>query len=239
MTVAVVAARECSSFFRTPLGWVVTALLAALSGTVVAVGILEPGRPASMRAFFVVAVHLLLPVVPAISMRLFSEEARTGTLESLLASPAGSLELVLGKFLGAWGFLLLALAPTALLAGAVWLAATPKPDPGPVITGYATLASLGGAYLALGLVVSVATQSQTLAYLGAFMLLLTLMVGTSVAPGMLPDPFGPLLAPLSLTVRLADAGKGVLDVAHLAYFWGLAAMGVGLSATILEAKRCP
>lgn len=233
-----VARREFLAFFRLPLGWVVAALIASLSGAVVAIGILEPGRPASMRPFFIVAVHLLLPTVPAISMRLFSEEARTGTIESLLATPVGSVSLVVGKFLGGWLFLLASLAPTVLLAAVVAISATPAPDPGPIVAGYLALASLGALYLAVGLGVSALTDSQTLAYLGAFILLLTLIVATSILPSMLPDPWASWVAAMSLTERIADASKGVIDLSDQVFFAGWAAVFLTGAAGIVEVRRC-
>lgn len=239
MSAFIVAGREYASLFRIPLGWVVMALLTALSGLVVALAVLEPGAIASMRAFFVVAVHLLLPVAPAISMRLISEEARTGTLESLLASPVGSFELALGKLVGGWAFLITCLSPTVLMAAALWIAADPVPDPGPLVAGYLTLGSLAAAYLGVGLAVSATTDSQTLSFLATFMILLGLIIATTVGPGIAPAPVDAWLTSLSLTARLSDAGKGVIDLAHLAYFWGIAAVSTAAAATLIEARRCP
>lgn len=233
-----IARREFLAFFRLPLGWVVTAMLAALSGAVVAIGILEPGRPASMRPFFIVAVHLLLPTVPAISMRLLSEEARTGTLEPLLATPIGSVSLVLGKFFGGWLFLLAALTPTLLLAATVFGFAEPAPDPGPVLAGYLAIISLGALYLAVGLAVSALTDSQTLAYLGSFILLLALIVGTSILPNMLPQPWSSWIAALSLTERIADASKGVIDLSDQVFFAGWTAVFLTAASGAVEVRRC-
>ena len=92
-----IATRELSSMFRLPVGWVVIALYALLTGCVFGLVILLPGQAASMRLFFAISGWLLLPVVPAISMRLLSEEYRAGTIEPLLHSRDGFVRPLLAK----------------------------------------------------------------------------------------------------------------------------------------------
>ncbi|MCA9298925.1 MAG: ABC transporter permease subunit [Phycisphaerales bacterium] len=100
-----IALREYRSLFRLPVGWVVIALYLALAGVVFAFLTLVPGEVGSMRVFFGFSGWLLLPVAPAISMRLLSEEYRAGTIETLVTSPASDASIVLGKYLGAASFL--------------------------------------------------------------------------------------------------------------------------------------
>lgn len=233
-----IAGREFLAFFRLPVGWVVAALLALLAGAVVSIEIIVPGQPASMRPFFVVAVHLLLPTVPAISMRLLSEEARSGTLESLATTPVGSASIVVGKFLGGWLFLLAAMAPTLLLPAVLAIVSSPTPDPGPILAGYLAIAMLGGMYLAVGTAVGSLTESQTLAYLGTFILLVGLLVATNLLPAWLPDPLAGWVAQMSLTERIADASKGVIDLSDQVFFAGWACVFLAAATTSLEARRC-
>ncbi len=108
-----IAKREFLSFFLLPVGWIVISLFLLLTGGVFAGAILGPGQPATLRPFFAIAGWLMLPVVPAVSMRLFSEEIRTGSIETLLAAPVRDGVMVLGKFLGAAMFLVAMLLPTA------------------------------------------------------------------------------------------------------------------------------
>src|SRR5207244_13521406 len=95
-----IATCELGSYLRQPAGWIIIALYLLLSGLVFGFAVLSPGEPASLRFFFTSSGWLLLPVAPAISMRLIAEELRSGTIESLLTSPLSGPALVLGKFFG-------------------------------------------------------------------------------------------------------------------------------------------
>ena len=230
---AAVAKREFASYFRVPLGWVVIALFTLLSGVIFAIT-LEPGSPASLRAFFALATWTMLFVAPAVSMRLLSEEARAGTLEILATSPVTSASIVLGKYLGACAFLLAMLAPTLVYVAA--LEAVADPDYGPVLSGYLGLLLSGMTYLAVGLLASALTASQTSAFLGALFTLLLLRIGASQG-GALPEPWSDLAFALSLDLRIEDFAKGVVDLGGVAFFLAACAWFVALAAVALEARR--
>ena len=89
--VAAIAGREFRSFFRVPMGWVIIALYLLLAGYIFAFGVLTPGSPATLRDFFIVSQIFVLILTPAISMRLISEELRSGTFEALMTSPVTPL----------------------------------------------------------------------------------------------------------------------------------------------------
>ena len=148
-TTTIIARRELSSYFRLPVGWFTIALFLFLCGCVFALAVLEPGRVASLRAFFGAAGWLLLPVVPAISMRLFSEEMRSGTIEPLITSPARESSIVLGKYLGAVMMLGLMLLPTLLYAWVLAKVSARPPEFGPLAAGYLSLFLPGVFYLAV------------------------------------------------------------------------------------------
>ena len=109
-----IATRELASMFRVPLGWVVIALFLALSGVVFVQQSITPGEPATMRSFFNVWWQLLVFLAPAVSMRLLSEELRSGTVEPLLTAPVSELAVAVGKYAASVLFLLAMLAPTRL-----------------------------------------------------------------------------------------------------------------------------
>ena len=116
MTAALaLARRELSSLLRTPAGWIIAALYAFLTTAVFALRTLDPGQPAAMRFFFATAASLLAVVMPAVSMRLLAEEARAGTLEPLLTSPASHGSIIVGKFAGVLTYTALMLLPTLAL----------------------------------------------------------------------------------------------------------------------------
>lgn len=238
--VRTIAAREMGSLFRLPVGWIVVALYAFLSAVVFIQTTLVPGAPATMRYFFAAAVWMMVPLAPAISMRLLSEEARSGTIEMLRTAPVGDFSIALGKFLGAWLFLGVMLSPTLTLPLTLAFVSQPAPDPGPILAGYLTLFLVGGLYLGIGLVASALTSSQTLSFLGTMMTIVLLMMATSLA-GPLQVLAGPrvqeLAAAFSITARVEELAKGVLDTAVIAFFLIGAAWMVVLAAAVLESRR--
>ncbi|MBY0309085.1 MAG: ABC transporter permease [Phycisphaerales bacterium] len=231
----VIARRELAAFFRVPLGWVVMALFLFLSGFVFVRFSLQPGTPATMRDFFSFWWRILVVVSPAISMRLLSEEHRTGTIDPLLASPVSELSVALGKFLGALGFLTACLAPTLVYAATLLLLS--RPDPGPIYAGYLGVLLLGAFQLSLGLFFSTLTSSQTLAFLATLVTLLVLEAAAAYGVQWLPEPWDQVPMALSTDLRIADFAKGFIDTSHVAYFIIMSAWLCGLSALVLRTRR--
>lgn len=231
-----IAVRELRSFFRIPLGWVAVALYLFLAGLIFAERILIPGEPSSLRYFFGVSGFLLLPVVPAVSMRLFSEELKSGTIEPLMTSPVGDASIVLGKFLGAAMFLAAMVLPTLVYPAILMAMSDPRPDPGPIFAGYLSLALLALVYLAVGTLASALTSNQTLAFLGTFLFLLLYTLVTSDIVGLPPGP-ARWAAELSLGPKLVDFAKGVIDTSHIAFLLSLAAFFLVLAHVAVQTRR--
>ncbi|RMH25631.1 MAG: hypothetical protein D6692_10740 [Planctomycetota bacterium] len=232
-----IAAREIASLFRLPVGWIVVALYAFLSALVFVQYALIPGSPATMRYFFAAAAWMMVPVAPAISMRLLAEEARSGTIEMLRTAPVDDGAVALGKFLGAWLFLGITLAPTLVLPITLALVSDPMPDPGPVVTGYLSLILFGGLCLGVGLVASALTSSQTLAFLGTLMtLVLVLLLGGPIASTLGPG-IGERLRSVSVMGRVTELAKGVFDSGAIAFFLIAMVWSVVLTAGVLESRR--
>lgn len=234
-TTLTIAQREFASFFRTPLGWVVMALFLLLSGFVFARFALQPGMPASMRDFFTLWWRILVVITPAISMRLFSEEHRAGTIDPLLSAPAGELSVVLGKYLGALCFLIACLAPTLVYAGVLIILS--NPDPGPILAGYLGVVLLGMLQLALGLLASLYTSSQTLAFLSTLFILVGVEFTATSLASAAPAPWDVVLLGLSTDLRIADFAKGVIDTSHIAYFLIASGWLLSLATLALRARR--
>jgi ABC-2 type transport system permease protein len=235
--VLAVARRELSSLFRLPVGWIAIALYLFLAGIVFAYMILNPGQPATMRPLFSISAWLLVPVAPAISMRLLSEEFRTGTIESLMTAPVTDASIVVGKYLGAVGFLLLMLVPTSLHTMALWWLADPSPDPGPIAAGYASLILVGMLYTSVGLWMSALTSNQTLAFLGTLFFLLVLLLATSIGYEYAPAWLQPAISYISIQSRMQDFAKGVIDTSHVIFFVSASIMFLALSITTVESRR--
>ncbi|GMV24135.1 MAG: hypothetical protein AMXMBFR58_01660 [Phycisphaerae bacterium] len=237
MAVLTIARRELASLFRLPVGWIAVALYLFLAGIVFAYLILVPGQPASLRPLFSISAWLLLPVAPAISMRLVSEELRSGTIEPLMTAPVSDGGVVLGKYLGVVGFLLIMLVPTLAHTAALWWLSDPRPDPGPIAAGYLSLVLVGMVYTAVGLWMSCLTANQTLAFLGTLFFLLVVLLATTIGFEYAPAWLQPVVAELSIQSRMQEFAKGVIDTSHIVYFLSAAALFVVLSVLTLESRR--
>ena len=236
MAIFAIARREFASMFRLPVGWVVIALFLLLTSSVFVLTI-APGQPASLRDFFAVSAWLLMPVAPAISMRLLAEEHRSGTSEPLLTAPVSEAGVVLGKYLGAWCFLLCVVAPTIAYPVVLWSISDPKPDPGPILAGYLSLVLQGSLYLAIGTCVSALTSSQTLAYLATLFPILGLLMLSALAPGTIPAWLEPIVAAISIRDRAADFARGIIDTAHIVFFLVATAWCLFAAHAALESRR--
>ncbi len=230
-----IGAREYASFFRLPMGWLVIALFLFLSGMVFSYRMLIPGEPASMREFFATWWSLLIVIAPAISMRLLSEEHRSGSAEPLLTSPVTEVVVVAGKFLAAVAFLATMLLPTLVYVGV--LGGLARMDFGPVVAGYTGILLLGSLYLALGTLLSALTSSQTLAFLSTLFALVLSEVAASQLALRLPPPWDQALLALSVSSRLGDFAKGLIDTRHVVFFLTVDAWLVTLTAVLLRMRR--
>lgn len=232
-----IAVRELVSMFRVPAGWIIVALFAFLSAVLFVNETLIPGQPGSMRYFFTASAWLLIPIAPAISMRLMAEEYRTGSFESLRTTPAGDWAVAIGKYIGSVLFLVIMIAPSIIYPIVLAIVSNPTPDPGPIIAGYLMLLLVGSLYLAIGLLASSTTSSQTLAFLGTMMALVLFMVLTSVLAPRAGSTIAPILNQLSVVGRAAELGKGVIDSATVFFFLVGSLWMVALTAGVLESRR--
>lgn len=191
---------------------------------------------ASVRDLFEALPLLLLFLVPALTMRLWSEERKLGTLEVLLTLPVRDGEVVLGKFLAS--LLLLALA-LALTAGAPITMATLGPlDWGPVLGGYLAALLLGAAYLSIGLFVSSLTENQILAFLGALLAcFLVWAVGEEFFIRILPERAAGLAELVGTGARFRSIGRGVLDLRDLVYYGSIVAFMLASNAAALDLRK--
>jgi ABC-2 type transport system permease protein len=193
---------------------------------------------ADARGLFDTVPLLLLLLVPALTMRLWSEEEKQGTLEVLLTLPVPPAQLVAGKFLASMSLLALGLA---LTLGLPLTAAFLGPlDWGPVIGGYLGALLLGAAYLAIGQFVSATTDNQLLAFLLALAACLGLYgLGSDAFAGLFSDRAAAFLRALGAGSRFESIARGVIDLRDLLYYLSLTAFFLLLCVLSLEAKRAP
>lgn len=217
-----VCRRELAAYFATPLAYVFVVLFLILTEvfTFYLGGFYERNQ-ADLRPFFDYHPWLYLIFIPAVAMRLWAEERKTGTIELLLTLPLTTMEAVLGKFLAAWLFVGLALALTFPIWITVnWLG---SPDNGVIVAAYLGSWLMAGAYLAIGECLSAATANQVIAFI------LTVMVCfVFVAAGfpMVQDAFSHWaptwlldgIASLSFLTHFRSIAKGVLELRDLVFF---------------------
>ena len=172
---------------------------------------------ATLRGFFSLMPWTLVFLLPALTMRMWSEERKFGTLEVLLTWPVRERDAVLGKFLGGLGLLAASLAGTLPLALTVF--ALGSPDRGPVLAGYLGLLFFGAAGLAVGSYASALTENQIVAYVAGVAMTFALFVaGEEFVVVAAPAALAPLLAAAGLGAHYWSIGRGVIDTRDLLYF---------------------
>jgi ABC-2 type transport system permease protein len=237
-TIRTIAGRELGSYFKSGAGWALIALFVFISGVIVWMTALSPGRAASLRTYFDLCGWLLLPIAPAVTMRLIAEEIRSGTIETLLTAPVSGAQLVLGKFIGALGFLLCAMIPTMVYVALLYRFASPAPDAGAIMAGYLSLVLLGIFMVALGTLTSALTSNATLAFMMCFFTLLAMLISGSLASSQwVPEQLRAPLYAMCIGPRLQDFAKGVADLRHIAFFLGSAAVCLTGATISVESRR--
>jgi ABC-2 type transport system permease protein len=180
------------------------------------------------------ATVILLFVFPLITMRTYSEEKRSGTIELLLTSPLTDLQIILGKFLGAMLLYAAMLAVTLIHVGLLFLYGNPEWKP--ILTGYLGLLLMGGCFLSIGLLISSLTRNQIVAAMATFGVFLMLWVinwiGTFVGP-----TAQAVLQHLSITEHFDDFAKGIIDTKHLVYYFSFIAFGLFLTMKSVDSER--
>ena len=233
--------RELSAYFGTPIAYVFLAIFVFLSGIFAFyIGNFFERGQADLQAFFQFHPWLYLFLIPALSMRLWAEERRAGTIELLFTLPVTMTEVVLGKFLAAWKFTAIALSLTFPL----WLTVNylGDPDNGVILAGYLGSLLMAGAFLAIGSCISALTRNQVIAFvvsgvvclgfvLSGFPLVLD-FVG-AVAPAIVVDA----VRSFSFLTHFQAIGKGVLDAGDVIYFFSLIVFWLFVNAVVIEWRK--
>jgi ABC-2 type transport system permease protein len=233
----VIARRELFSYFVSPIAYVAMFLFLIACGLAFAQDF-SPGQPALMRHLFEWMLWFLVFVVPVLCMGSISQEWASGTIETLMTAPVTDAEVVLGKFFGSLGFILVLLAPTLFYVILMAAYATPRLDLGPVVNGYVGMLLAAGLFVAVSLFCSSLTRSQVVAAVSAFAILsvITLLPWLVGSWAVLPD-FWRRAANQGVYGRYADFSKGVFDIGHVVFF--LVTTGIFLFCTVkvLEFRR--
>ena len=239
--VMAVMRRELKSYFLTPVAYVFIVIFLILSNTFTFyLGNFYERSQADLMPFFNFHPWLYLFLVPALSMRLWAEERKSGSIELLMTLPIELWQAVVGKYLAAWLFTALALA----LTFPIWITVNylGDPDNGVILAAYVGSLLMAGGFLAVGSCISAATKNQVIAFIlsvvACFVLLLSgfsmvLDLFSSWAPQALIDT----IASLSFLTHFASISKGVIDLRDLVYFALLIGVMLYANAIVLELKK--
>lgn len=213
--------RELKAYFYSPIAYVVYALFLVLSGFFFSL-LLFSSRQATLQPLMYNIVVTLLFFAPLLTMKLFAEERKLGTLEMLMTKPVRDFEVVLGKFLAAFSFYMLMLVTTLVYVGVVIRFGSP--DIGPIVTGYVGLLFVGAAFIALGTFASTLTENQIIAAVITFSLSLLFWILNWLS-GNFGLPSESIFSQISLSFHFDDFVKGVVDwrsvvfYASFIFFW--------------------
>lgn len=229
--------KELRSYFSSPVGYVfiIFYLLVSNAFFFFVQDFFKQGQD-SMRGFFAAMPWIFLFFVPAISMRLWAEEKKMGTVELLLTMPLKEWEVVLGKFLAAFAFLGIALLFT--LTVPLSLAYLGKPDFGVIVGSYVGALFLGSAYLAIGLYISSLTENQVVAFIISLAVVFVLLL-VGIAPVWL-NAVGSLVSfcdYVSLLSHFNNVTRGVIDSRDVVYYASVIVLFLYLNIKNIEARK--
>lgn len=236
-----IAKREVRGYFSSPVAFVFIVIFLLLSGffTFMIGGLFERGE-ASLQAFFAWHPWLYLFLVPAVGMRMWSEERRLGTIELLLTMPITPWQAIVGKFLASWIVVALALALTFPIA--ITVNYLGHPDNGVIIAGYIGSLLMAGAYLALTAMTSAMTRNQVVSFIVSVVLALFLILaGYPPVTNMLVSWASPWLvdgiAAFSVMTHFESIQKGVLDSRDVLFFLSVIIFSLFTTGVIIRAHR--
>ena len=232
-----IARRELSSQFFSPIAYAVLGIFALGAALIFVLGILAPGQPATLRVIFNWVIWLMIFLVPAISMRLISEELRSGTVELLMTAPISDADVIVGKWLGALGFFSTMLAPLLVLA--MVLEFNGSPDWGPIISGLFGLVLVAGLYLAIGTFASALTENQIIAFFVSVLVIVPLTIVPLFASRwtQLPPAVSKTILYLQINGQFDPFGKGLVALPNVIYFVSGIALFLFLAVKTLESRR--
>lgn len=216
--------KEINSFFASPIGYLVIAVFLLLNGLFLWLfkgefNVLDNGF-ADLSSFFLLSPWIFIFLIPAVTMRSFSDEKKQGTLELLLTKPIGHMQLVLGKYFGALILVIIAILPTLLYVYTISKLGNPEGnlDIGSIMGSYIGLLFLAAAYVAIGLFASTLSDNQIVAFIVAVFICFFLFFGFEGLSNykLFGDSF--FIEKLGMSSHFDSMGRGVLDTRDLLYF---------------------
>lgn len=255
-SIMVIAERELRTYFASPIAYVALTIFTFLAGVVFYffIGVMvesvgtrammaaQTGRPPDpidmpgviVQNMFNFLSFVLLLVLPMITMALFSEEKKRGTMELLLTAPVTDLQVVLGKYLAASVFYLILLSTTVIELAILF--SYSQPAKGPILSAYLGIALYGLAIIAIGMFISTLTESQVISVILTFGVLMVLWLIDAVARSAGPTTKA-VLSYLSILEHTNDFLQGVISTSHIIFYLSFILLGIFLTYRSLDSLR--
>jgi len=225
--------KELRSFFNSPVAYIVIVVFLVILGWFFTSSLFLV-NVATMRTVFEMTPFLLLFFAPAITMRLISEEKKSGTLELLLTKPVKEYEIVIGKFLAAWTLYFFALLPT--LSYYITVSFLGSLDSGPVIGGYLGLLFVGAVFLGISVFGSSITENQVVAFIVSFLIVFILFMLDKILL-YVPNTIASTLEYLSIDYHFSNIARGVIDTRDVIYYLSAVGFTLLLATAALQKRR--
>ena len=219
-TLSVIMKRESKAYFTSPVAYIVTCLFLIING-VLFFSLFFVQNRADLRAYFANLPLFLSFFVPALTMKIFAEERRSGSMETLMTLPVTEWDVVTGKYLASFFGTLLMIAPTLLYV--ITLVIFGSPDAGPVIGGYAGAVFLSAVYTAIGCFSSSITKNQIIAFFTGLAICLGLTL-CDIFVIILPPSLVSFVSYISFRAHFDSIAKGILDTRDIIYFLSVTAL---------------
>ncbi|MDM8547514.1 ABC transporter permease subunit [Candidatus Venteria ishoeyi] len=240
-SIGIIFRRELNGYFSTPVAYVFIVIFLFLSGVFsFYLGNFFGRGQADLQPFFTFHPWLYLFLIPALSMRLWAEERKAGSIELLLTLPIKPSDAVLGKFLATWAFTAIALA----LTFPMWITVNylGSPDNSVIFAGYLGSLLMAGAFIAIGACISALTKNQVVAFIVSVVVcLLFILSGLPLVldffTGWAPHMVVELIRSFSFLSHFNDISKGVIDLRDLVYFFSLMVLWLFANVIVIEMKK--
>lgn len=235
--------KELSSFFSSLMGYLTIIVFLVLTGLMLWVfhssfNILDY-KFAGLDGLFLLGPFLYLFLIPALTMRMFAEEKKNGTMEMLLTKPLSEFTVVFAKFLAGFTLVIVSLLPTVVYYWAVYRLGDPvgNIDTGAVVGSYIGLIFLGGAFVAIGLFASSLTSNQIVAFIIAALLCAFCYMGFDSLYALVHGRFALALRSLGLQIHYESISRGVVDTRDVIYFLSVITLFIMLTRTVLQSRK--
>jgi len=235
--VSTIFRREIGYYFNSPVAYIFIDVFLIVTGILFFTTFFEAGQ-ADMTNFFMLLPWVFLFFVPAVTMRLWAEERKSGTMEIVMTLPVKDWEVMLGKYFASLAFLVITLILSFPLAIICYRAAQVSPDGGPIVGGYLGAILMGGAFLAVGIYFSSLTDNQIIALIITIVCLaVLLLIGNPIFLSKLPLLVQPFFGFIALGDHFDSIGRGVIDMRDILYYVSIIFFFLFLTMRSIESRK--